>query len=272
MQLLQLQLDDISSISPAAVVKSARQDPPSLSANASLVKERAAGRQVSAERAGDVLAALVRVEDDTGLPRHVLDATLDDIAQRYDLLRQLNQSVHDALGLLDLTAWRDPSSSAAHLSECSGLLFGRFKILPIWLDVDVLSSTKRGHPRILGGARLWPRHEQAPPRRRARAAHRVRTGVSRDASDVVAHAAAHKLYKTCALRVVLDSVLDSVLQSSVLEGSSGAGEHWRAARPASRGEVDSSQPWSGARPAGKGAAGGGAGAAQVPPRPPPWLV
>jgi len=64
---------------------------------------------------------------------------LDDVSQRFDLIRALNKSVHDSLGLLDLSSWRTPGSSAAHLSECCALIFRKFKV-PLW--TDALTSTQ----------------------------------------------------------------------------------------------------------------------------------
>mmetsp|Transcript_39042 Transcript_39042/g.63013 ORF Transcript_39042/g.63013 Transcript_39042/m.63013 type:complete len:6535 (+) Transcript_39042:430-20034(+) len=108
------------------------RDSPCLKA---LIKGRASELELLIDSSG---SPMVVIGD--GLVRQaVLELVLDDIAQRYDLIRALNQSVHDALGLLDLGAWKDPSSSAACLSECCGLIFDKFKV-PLW--ADAIASTK----------------------------------------------------------------------------------------------------------------------------------
>lgn len=81
----------------------------------------------------------ISLGDDVRMDQDRLRETLLDIAQRFELVRSLNRAVHEALGLLDLSAWRDIVSTAAHLSECSGILFDKFKV-PLWLDA--ISSTK----------------------------------------------------------------------------------------------------------------------------------
>jgi len=83
--------------------------------------------------------AKVRLDEDLEVHESTLDEIIQDIAQRFDVVRALNSSVHDALALLDLSGWKDPRSAAAQLSECAGLLFDKFK-LPLWQDA--ISSTK----------------------------------------------------------------------------------------------------------------------------------
>lgn len=63
----------------------------------------------------------------------LLEAILDDIGQRFEVLRTLNASVYRALSLLDLTTWRATQSPAAHLSEICTLLFTKFKH-ELWRD------------------------------------------------------------------------------------------------------------------------------------------
>mmetsp|Transcript_3581 Transcript_3581/g.6232 ORF Transcript_3581/g.6232 Transcript_3581/m.6232 type:complete len:1228 (+) Transcript_3581:1-3684(+) len=147
-RLFNLGWSDLVALSPLALV--AADEPPSeegdgkpkelqvmqtletSAAMATLIRTRAS--ELPVDR-----SSCIKVGDDTTISERQLDLILDDAAQRFDLIRALNSSVFDALGLLDLTACKDPSSSAAYLSECCGLIFDKFK-LPLWSDA--ISSTK----------------------------------------------------------------------------------------------------------------------------------
>lgn len=120
--LLELSFMDIHSLDPQSSHNSESLHP----LLQKLVVDRAGG-----EVGGD--------EDDGGMAGRPVD--LEEIAQRYEVLRALNVSVVRGLGLLDLSGWRTQGSPGFALSECSSLLLNCFKFM-LWNDALGVTRTQ----------------------------------------------------------------------------------------------------------------------------------